>query len=143
MTGLAEWLVAHRAARVTLIAALFPLPLLSAISAALIVLTTSARGWRLATQDVAAAALLLMAVTAAMGGLWFQVGIAALATWLVLAMLAELRRCLSAVQYSQKLLIILNQHLFGLRHERAGQRALLNCLPALGHSRHNGLAAVV
>ena len=61
MTGLAEWLVAHRTARVTLIAALFPLPLLSAISAALIVLTTSARGWRLATQDVAAAALLLMA----------------------------------------------------------------------------------
>jgi hypothetical protein len=95
MTGLAEWLVAHRTARVTLIAALFPLPLLSAISAALIVLTTSARGWRLATQDVAAAALLLMAVTAAMGGLWFQVGIAALATWLVLAMLAELRRSAS------------------------------------------------
>jgi hypothetical protein len=53
---------------------------------------TNARGWRVALQDCGLGALLLVAVTAATGGQWGQVGAGAAVTWLVAIALGQLRR---------------------------------------------------
>lgn len=95
MAGVADWLVVRRPARVALLAATFPLPLLSVLSAALVVLTTNARGWRIAVQDCIMAAVLVAAFAAATGGYWLQLGTGALVTWLVVTLLGELRRSAS------------------------------------------------
>lgn len=92
MAGIAEWLTGRRLSRIALIAFLFPLPLLAVISAAIVVLATNVAGWRVAGQDCTAALLLLVAATALAGGFWFEIGIGALATWLIAILLGHLRR---------------------------------------------------
>jgi hypothetical protein len=92
MAGFAEWLAGRRLSRIALIALLFPLPLLAVVSAAIVVLVTNVRGWRVAGQDCAAALLVLGALTALAGGFWFEIGIGAGVTWMVAVLLGHLRR---------------------------------------------------
>lgn len=95
MAGLADWIARRRALRIALIAAFFLLPLLSVVSAALVVMTANLRGWRVAVQDSFFATLVLVALTAVAGGYWAQVGAGAGVTWLVTAALGEIRRAAS------------------------------------------------
>lgn len=67
MTGFAAWLVAQRARRVLLVAALFPLPVLGLLGAAVVVMTVQVRGWREALFDC------LLALVA-LAGLGFVAG---------------------------------------------------------------------
>lgn len=95
MTGLPAWLMERRAARVALMAVLFPLPLLAVASAAIAVLVTNARGWRLALVDSGFALVLLAGMTAVAGGLWVELGAGAALTWLVAVALGAIRSRLS------------------------------------------------
>lgn len=92
MTGLSEWIAGRRVVRIALIAFLFPMPLLSVVSAALVVSGAISRGWRSAAQDCAGALLLLVALTALAGGIWFEIGVGAALTWAVAVLLGQLRR---------------------------------------------------
>lgn len=92
MAGLVTWLVTRRLARIALIALLFPLPLLTLVSAAIVVMETDAQGWRTAAEDCAGALLLLVASTALAGGLSVGIGLGAAMTWLVAVGLGHLRR---------------------------------------------------
>lgn len=91
VAGFSEWLLERRLYRIALIALLFPLPLLAVLSAAVVVLTTNVRGWRIAATDCAAAALLLIALTAVTGEFWVEIGVGAAVTWLVAVLLGHLR----------------------------------------------------
>ena len=95
MTGVPAWLMERRAVRVALMAVLFPLPLTLVVSAAIAVLVTNLRGWRLAAADCALALLLLVGLTAITGGRWLELGAGAALTWLVAVFLAALRSALS------------------------------------------------
>ena len=92
MAGFSEWLIERRLSRIALIALLFPLPLLAVLSAAVVVLTTNTRGWRIAAEDCAAAMLALITLTAIAGGFWFEIGIGAGVTWLVAVLLGHMRK---------------------------------------------------
>lgn len=94
MAEFTEWLAARRVSRIALIALLFPLlfPLLTVLSAAIIVFTTNLRGWRVASEDCVVAMLLLVASTALAGGYWIGIGIGAGITWAIAAALGHLRR---------------------------------------------------
>ena len=59
MAGFATWLAAQRARRVLLIAALFPLPLLGLVSAAIVVMTVQVHGWRETLFDCVLALVVL------------------------------------------------------------------------------------
>lgn len=72
-------------------AVLFPLPAMVVLSAAIAVLVTNVRGWRLALADCGYALLLLVALTAAGGGLWLELGIGASLTWLAAIFLGAVR----------------------------------------------------
>jgi hypothetical protein len=92
MAGLAQWLAGRRVSRVALMALLFPVPLLAVITAALVVLATIARGWRVAAEDSACAAALLAVGTALAGGFWLEISLGAALTWALAVVLAHLRR---------------------------------------------------
>jgi hypothetical protein len=59
VAGFATWLAAQRARRVLLIAALFPLPLLGLVSAAVIVMAVQVHGWRETLFDCVLALVVL------------------------------------------------------------------------------------
>jgi hypothetical protein len=92
MNGLLNWLAGRRAARIAVVALLFVLPLLAVASAALVVVTTIASGWRLALQDCAAALLLLAALALLIGGGSTGIVVGAAVTWLVAIGLGQLKR---------------------------------------------------
>lgn len=92
MAGVAEWLLERRPARVVLMAALFPMPLLAVVSAAIVALTAMARGWRVAAADAAMAVVLIGIMTAIAQGFWLQITFGAGLTWLVAGALGNLRR---------------------------------------------------
>lgn len=95
MTGLPAWLMERRAARVALLALLFPLPLALVISAAIAVLITNVKGWRPALADCGLAMLLLLVLATMAGTGWLELGIGAALTWLVAILLGALRSQLS------------------------------------------------
>jgi len=95
MTGLSAWLIQRRAIRVALMVVLFPLPLTLVLSAAIVVLTTGMKGWRDALQDCAVALSVLVALTAASGGGWVEIGLGAALTWLLAVLLGALRNAVS------------------------------------------------
>jgi hypothetical protein len=66
--------------------------LLAVLSAAIVVLTTNVRGWRVAAQDCTAALFLLAILTALAGGFWFEIGVGAGVTWVLAVFLGNLRR---------------------------------------------------
>ncbi len=68
MSRLGIWLAERRTLRILFAATLFPLGLLSIVSAAAIVMTTVLRGWRIAIEDSLAALLLLLGLVALVGG---------------------------------------------------------------------------
>lgn len=72
--------------------ALFPLPVMGIVSAAMVVTVTQHRGWREGVLDTLIAAPLVAALTAAAGGSWIGMGAGALATWLTAALLGSLSR---------------------------------------------------
>ena len=90
--GLAGWLVRHRAPRIALMAALFPLPAFGVVSVAMVVLATQINGWRTAALDCAAALGLLLGLTMAGGGEWRGMGLGASLAWLVGLVLGAIRR---------------------------------------------------
>jgi hypothetical protein len=92
MNGLLNWLAGRRAARIAVVALLFVLPLLAVASAALVIVTTIASGWRLALQDCAAALLLLAALALLIGGGSTGIVAGAAVTWLVAIGLGQLKR---------------------------------------------------
>jgi len=80
MTGFAAWLAGFRLRRVALIAGLFPLPLVSLMSAAIVVFTAEIKGGQEAFKDVAFALLALLLIELVAGGgqgsVWFLGGAA-------------------------------------------------------------------
>lgn len=92
MAGATGWLLGRRGLRIALTAVLFPLPLLALVSAAIVARTALVSGWRTATADAGAAALLLMVLTGLAGGYWMQIGTGAAVTWGVATLLGQLRR---------------------------------------------------
>jgi len=92
MSGLADWLLERRPVRVVLMAVLFPMPLLAVGTAAIVALTTMARGWRHALADIAAAVTLVAVMTALAQGFWLQLSLGAGLTWLLALLLGQLRR---------------------------------------------------
>lgn len=95
MTGLPAWLMERRAARVALLAVLFPLPLALVISAAIAVLITNVKGWRAALADCGLALLLLLGLATMAGTGWLELGSGAALTWLVAILLGALRSQMS------------------------------------------------
>lgn len=95
MTGLPAWLMERRAARVALLALLFPLPLALVISAAIAVLITNVKGWRPALADCGLALLLLLVLATMAGTGWLELGVGAALTWLLAIFLGLLRSQLS------------------------------------------------
>jgi hypothetical protein len=91
-SSLAGWLVQHRAARIALMAVLFPLPALSVVSVAMVVLVTQTQSWRHAAVDCGAALLVLTAMTLAAGAEWFGIGLGAALAWVLGMVLGALRR---------------------------------------------------
>lgn len=68
MSALARWLQGHRLPRIATVVVLFLLPLTNVVSAAIVVMTARADGWRSAAIDVAAALVILGALVALASG---------------------------------------------------------------------------
>lgn len=92
MNGLVNWLAARRAVRIGLVALLFVLPLLAVVSAALVVLTAIASGWRVALQDCGVALLVVAGLAFAFGDSSGGIALGAAVTWLVAIGLGQLNR---------------------------------------------------
>lgn len=92
MSGLVNWLAARRIVRIGLVALLFVLPLLAVVSAALVVLTAIASGWRVALQDCGVALLVVAGLAFAFGDSSGGIALGAAVTWLVAIGLGQLNR---------------------------------------------------
>jgi hypothetical protein len=90
MSGFAQWLADRRHRRVILIAVLFPLPLLSILSGAIVVMSAARDGWRGASQDCGLALLVLLATSLLTGGAWQAVTFAALINWSAMTVIGSL-----------------------------------------------------
>ncbi|MCC5794435.1 MAG: hypothetical protein JJT85_06825 [Chromatiales bacterium] len=90
MTGPASWLARLRPLRVTLIAAMFLLPLTQVLSVALVAFSAILGGLRVAMQDATLALLLLLGLAMLGGGGWQQFTIAALLSWPATALAGSL-----------------------------------------------------
>jgi hypothetical protein len=96
-----QWLRQQRPVRIALVGLLFPVPLLSVASAALVAMTATRDGWRIAMQDCVGAWLLLVAVTLLAGGYWVEMAVGAAITWVVALQLGHLRRVASLALATQ------------------------------------------
>ncbi len=81
MSGPGVWLAERRTLRILFTAILFPLGLLSIVSAAAIVLTAILHGWRTAVEDSLAALLLLLGLVVLVGGSVQALVISAVLVW--------------------------------------------------------------
>lgn len=68
MSAVARWLRGHRLPRIATVVFMFLLPLTNVVSAAIVVMTARAAGWRSAAIDVAAALLILGALVVLTSG---------------------------------------------------------------------------
>jgi hypothetical protein len=84
-------LIEQRAARIVLMAAIFPVPLLGVASVAILALVTQVRGWRTALVDLGLGILALAVMLAIAGGQWLGVGLGAAVAWLIGVALAVVR----------------------------------------------------
>ena len=105
-SGFGGWLIAHRGARIGLIAGLLPLPLTSVLSAAIVVAVAVARGWREAVADCVIALLVLGVVLLIAGGAWGQVLPSALSTWLIAVLLGALTGTYGSLTLTLQVLLV-------------------------------------
>jgi len=105
-SGFGQWLVAHRAARVGLIAGLLPLPVTSVLSAALVVTVTIAKGWRVAATDCLLALVVLGLVTIFVDGAWQQVALSGISTWAAAMFLGALTGAFGSLTLSLQALVM-------------------------------------
>jgi len=106
-SGLGQWLVEHRAARIGLIAGLLPLPVTSVLSAALVVTVTIARGWRVAVADCLLAFAVLGLVTISADGAWQQVALSGISTWATAMLLGALTGGFGTLTLSLQALLVI------------------------------------
>lgn len=100
-------MLAHRGARIGLIAGLLPLPLTGVLSAAIVVAVTISRGWRNALVDCLIAMLVLAIVTVVAGGLWSQVAVSGLITWSAAILLGSLTAMYGSLTLTLQALLML------------------------------------
>lgn len=101
-----SWLIEHRIARVSLVAAL--LPLFGVISAAIVVSVAIARGWREGLADCLIALVIVMGLTALTGGGAPQVLFSSVSTWGIALLMGGLTGVTGSLTLAIQLVILLS-----------------------------------
>ena len=103
-----RWVLAHRGARIGLIAGLLPLPLTGVLSAAIVVAVAITKGFRVAATDCAIAMLVLVAVTVVAGGGSTQIMASGLSTWAMAVFLGTVTGVYGSLTLTLQALIVLS-----------------------------------
>lgn len=107
MARLGGWLVDRRVTRVALMAGLFPLGLLSILSAGVAVFDATALGWRTATIDCLIALGILVVVILLSGGASSQIAVGAGATWVIAIAAGSLTGAYGSLTLPIQVLVVL------------------------------------
>ena len=105
--GIAGWLAERRLSRVLLVGGLLPLGLLGILSAAIVVMTTVLKGWRVAVIDCALALAIVSVLYFLVGGAWPQIAANGVATWSLALLLGALTGAYGSITLAVQALLVL------------------------------------